>query len=290
VKKLLFALPGNEELAQKLALNPGLEIGELLVHKFPDGESLVQLKTDVAGREIILICTLNQPDDKLLPLYFLAKELKALKATKVTLVAPYLAYMRQDKAFHPGEIVTSKYFAGMLSGLVDELITIDPHLHRWKTLNDIYSIPCRVLHASGLIATYIKNHINNPVLIGPDGESSQWVSEVAKLSGVPFLVLEKIRRGDKEVQVSVPQLAEYKDHTPVLIDDIISTAHTMIETVSHLKNAGMKAATCIGVHAIFAGNAYEELLKTGAEIITCNTIAHPTNKIDVSELIAENIK
>ena len=68
------------------------------------------------------------------------------------------------------------------------------------------------------------------------------------------MVLEKTRHGDEEVQVSVPQVEQFKNHTPVLVDDIISTARTMIETVNHLKNAGMKPATCIGVHAVFAGN------------------------------------
>ncbi|MFC5271980.1 ribose-phosphate pyrophosphokinase [Adhaeribacter terreus] len=290
MKKLIFALPGNETLSENLVKLTGAEKGELLVHKFPDGESLVQLKSEVAGKEIVMVCTLHQPDKKLLPLYFLAKELRNLHAVKITLVAPYLAYMRQDKAFHPGEVVTSKCFAELLSGLVDELITIDPHLHRWKTMRDIYTIPCNVLHASGLIANYIKNHIAKPVLIGPDSESEQWVSEVAKQAEAPFLVLEKVRRGDDNVQVSVPQVAQFKDPTPVLVDDIISTAHTMIETVNHLKNAGMKPATCIGVHAIFAGNAYDALKETGVEIITCNTIPHRSNRIDLSELIAEALK
>ena len=286
MQKLIIALPGNEELAQKLTEILGAEKGELKLHKFPDGERLVQLKSEVAGKEIVLVCTLNQPDEKLLPLYFLAKELKDLQAAKITLVAPYLAYMRQDKAFHSGEIVTSKYFAELLSGMVDELITIDPHLHRWKTMNDIYTIPCQVLHASACLSAYIQKHITNPLLIGPDIESKQWVSEVASQAGVPFLVLEKVRFSDTQVNVSVPQLKEFEACTPVLIDDIISTAHTMIEAVNHLKKAGARPVTCLGVHAVFADGAYEELLRTGAEIITCNTIAHKTNKIDLSALLA----
>ena len=290
MNKLIFSLPGNEKLGENLVKLTGAEKGELYVHQFPDGESLVQLKSEVSGKEVIIVCSLHQPDQKLLPLYFLAQELRQLQAAKITLVAPYLAYMRQDKAFHAGEVVTSKYFAQLLSGLVDELITIDPHLHRWKTMQDIYSIPCRVLHASESIARYIKNHLSSPVLIGPDSESEQWVSEVARQAGAPFLVLEKTRRGDEDVQVSVPQVEEFKNHTPVLVDDIISTARTMIETVNHLKSAGMKPAVCIGVHAVFAGNAYEDLHKTGAKIITCNTIPHPSNKIDLSELVSRALQ
>ena len=290
MKKLIFALPGNESFTEKLAKLIQAESGKLTYHQFPDGESFVRLFTEAAGREVVLVCTLNQPDAKILTLYFLAKELRNQGAAKLTLVAPYLSYMRQDIAFHPGEIVTSKYFAELISGLVDLLITVDPHLHRWKTINAIYSIPSRVLHASEAIAAYIKNQITNPILIGPDSESEQWVSEVANLANAPFLVLTKLRRGDTDVEVSVPEIEKYQAKTPVLVDDIISTAHTMIETVNHLKKAGMKPATCIGVHAIFAGNAYEELLQTGAEIISCNTIPHKSNKINLTRLIAENIR
>ena len=290
MQKIIFFLPGNETLGVNLVKLLHAEKGKLLMRRFPDGESLVQLGSEVAGKEAIVVCSLHHPDEKLLPLYFLCRELKALQVKQIRLMAPYLAYMRQDKAFHPGEVVTSKYFADLLSGFVDELITVDPHLHRWKSMSDIYTIPSQVLHASEIISAYIKKHIANPVLIGPDSESEQWVSEVARQAGAPFLVLEKVRRGDEEVQVSVPQVEQFKAHTPVLVDDIISTARTMIETVNHLKAAGMKAATCIGVHAVFAGNAYEALKATGAEIIPCNTIPHHTNKIDLSELIADSLK
>lgn len=286
MKKILFALPGNERLSSNLAKLINAEQGKLKIHLFPDGEKLIQYFGVVEAKEIILICSLNQPDTKLLPLYFLAKELRSCGAAKITLVSPYLAYMRQDKLFHAGEIISSKYFAILISDLFDEFVTIDPHLHRWKNLSDIYSIPCQLFHASGSIAAFIKNNIHRPILFGPDSESTQWVSEVAKQAGAPFLILNKLRHGDKDVEVSLPEVEKYLEYTPVLIDDIISTGHTMIETVNRLKKAGMKPVSCIGVHAIFAGNAYEELLQTGAEIITCNTIEHDSNKIDITQLVA----
>jgi ribose-phosphate pyrophosphokinase len=89
----------------------------------------------------------------------------------------------------------------------------------------------------------------------------------------------------------VPHVETYKDYTPVLVDDIISTARTMIETVNHLKSSGMKPAVCIGVHAVFANNAYQELIKAGASsIITCNTIQHESNRIDLSDQIIQALK
>ncbi len=80
-------------------------------------------------------------------------------------------------------------------------------------------------------------------------------------------------------------------HTPVLVDDIISTARTMIEAVKHFKSTKIKAPVCIGVHGIFAGDAYDSLIKAGAgQIITCNTISHFSNAIDLSTILSGSIE
>ncbi|MGZ3862136.1 MAG: ribose-phosphate pyrophosphokinase [Bacteroidia bacterium] len=290
MERILFALPGNELLAKNINEKIKVPAGELIVREFPDGEAYVRVLTGVSGKEAIIVCTLHHPNDKIFPLFFLAKNLRELGAKKITLITPYLAYMRQDKKFNPGEAVTSMYFAELLSSFTDEIITIDPHLHRIHKMSDVYSVTCKVLHASELISQYIKEKIQRPLLIGPDEESEQWVSNVAERAGAPYIVLQKERLGDKNVKITVPQVEKYKDHTPVLVDDIISTAHTMIETVDHLRNEGMKPPVCIGVHAVFAGNAFEELKNSGVkEIVTCNTIAHSSNGIDVAGLLVKGL-
>jgi ribose-phosphate pyrophosphokinase len=289
--KIIFAMPGNESVANKIALKIELPVGEMELRSFPDAETYVRLLSDVSKKEVIIVCTLNQPDSKLLPLYFLSKLLKDFGAEKITLVAPYLSYMRQDKRFHDGEAITSNYFASLISSFADELITIDPHLHRRNSMSEIYSIPCKVLHAAPLISNWITENIEMPLLVGPDSESEQWVKETAEKIKTPYIVLSKIRISDTEVKISVPEVEQFKQHTPVLIDDIISTARTMMVTAEHLSEAGLKPVTCIGVHGLFAGNAYNELLQAGVgKIITCNTIPHHTNKIDMSELIINSLK
>jgi ribose-phosphate pyrophosphokinase len=209
-----------------------------------------------------------------------------MKASKIILVVPYLAYMRQDKKFNPGEAVTSAYFAQLLSQWADELVTIDPHLHRKHSMDELYTIPCKVIHAAPAISAWIKQNIEKPVLIGPDAESTQWVSETAGTIDAPYIILEKNRLGDNKVEVSVPEVEAYKGFTPVLVDDIISTARTMIETVKHIRNAGMKPPVIIGVHAVFAGSAFKSLQDAGtSQIVTCNTINHMSSRIDVAALI-----
>ncbi|MGB3344188.1 MAG: ribose-phosphate pyrophosphokinase [Aequorivita sp.] len=288
---ILFSLPGNEELSAKLSIILNFELGNLVLRKFPDGETYIRILSNVKDKNVFFICTFHQPDSKLLPVYFLSKGAKSLGAKKVFLIAPYLAYMRQDKIFNAGEAVTSIYFGQLISQFAEGLVTIDPHLHRIRPLSNVYHIPCSVIHAAGEISKWIIENVYNPLLLGPDEESMQWVSEVAKNAGAPFIILKKNRRGDKDVEVSVPDVSKFKHATPVLIDDIIATARTMMATVKLLKDKGMKPPICIGVHAVFAGNAYEELLDCGVDrIVTCNTIHHPSNIIDLSVILAEGIE
>ncbi|MBM9500972.1 ribose-phosphate diphosphokinase [Leptospira sp. 201903071] len=290
MKRILFSFPENDSLTKSISLLSGFEIGEVEFGNYPDGESHCRILENIKESEIYLVCSLNQPDSKILSLIFFCETAKSLGAVKIHLISPYLCYMRQDKVFQSGEGITAKYFATLLSRYTDSLITIDPHLHRIKDLNEIYKIPCKSVHATSLIADYIQSEIKKPILIGPDSESSQWVKEVAELSKSPFTVLEKIRKGDREVEVSIPRLEKFKDHTPVLIDDIISTGKTLLETIGHLKETGMKPAICVCVHGIFADDAYQELVNSGVELIaTTNTIEHISNQIDVSKLLSENL-
>lgn len=288
---LVLALPENEAIAASLATHIGADRGAVEIRRFPDGESYVRLDAPVAGHEVVLVCTLDRPDVKLLPLLFLARLAKELGAARVGLVAPYLAYMRQDRRFRPGEAITSIYFAEMLSRSVDWLVTIDPHLHRRSSLKEIYPIPAQALSAAPLISGWIRERIREPLLVGPDSESAQWVAAVAAGAGAPYVVLEKERRGDRDVRVSVPQIERWRRHTPVLVDDIISTGRTMAETARHLIAAGMMAPICVAVHAVFAENAHAEMLAAGiSEVVTCNTIPHETNRIDVARLLAPAIR
>jgi len=284
---VLFTIPGSEAMGNLLADILDLEQGETLIKRFPDGETYVKVLSDVYGKEVIIACSLHHPDTKILPLYYLARTLKEFRASSITLVAPYLAYMRQDKRFTEGECISSALFAKLLYSFIDRLITIDPHLHRNSSLDELYTIHTSVLHSAPLIAGWIRENISLPVIIGPDSESGQWISEVARVAEAPYVLLEKTRISDKKVQISFPAVEKYLQHTPVLVDDIISTASTMSETTRLLTSAGLRPPVCVGIHAVMAAGAYDKLLKAGAErIITTNSIIHPSNAIHVEHMLA----
>lgn len=290
-RPLLIPLPGNGPLGDGLASGIGADVGRVAIRRFPDGETHLRYETPIAGRSLVLLCTLDRPDDKFLPLAFAAAAARDLGAVRVDLVAPYLAYMRQDRRFQRGEAVTSTHFAKLLSGQIDSLVTVDPHLHRRSSLAEIYSIPTKVLHAAPLISEWIRSEVEMPLLIGPDGESEQWVAAAARDAGAPYVVLQKLRHGDRDVDVSVPDVARWRDHTPVLVDDIVSTAHTMIETIGHLKREGMQPPVCVAVHGIFAGSAFSDLVAAGAgRVVTTNTVPHATNAIDITGLLTQGVR
>ena len=290
MSRVLLPLADWDGIADRLGATLGATMGQITTRRFPDGESYVRIESDVKGREVILLASLADPDDKILQVLYTAALARDLGASSVRLVAPYLPYMRQDTRFHSGEAVTSTYFARLLSQWADDLVTVDPHLHRRSSLGEIYSIPTYAAHAAALISAWIKQNVEKPLLVGPDEESAQWVAAVAMDAGAPHIVLEKTRRGDRDVDVSVPQVEKWRDATPVLVDDIISTARTMIETVGHLREAGLAPPVCIGVHGLFADNAYRDLQESGvARIVTSNTVPHKTNAIDVSGLLAAGL-
>jgi ribose-phosphate pyrophosphokinase len=285
---VVLAIPGNEEQAHKLAARLAADLVDVHVRTFPDGELYVRIGRELAGRDAIIVGSLYPaPAEKFLSVAFVAATARDLGARRIGLVAPYLAFMRQDVRFQAGEGVTSTYFARLVSSAVDWLVTVDPHLHRIPSLDGLYTIPTTVARAAPAIARWVATEVRDPVLIGPDAESVQWVSAVAEQCGAPYVILEKTRRGDRDVSISTPT-GRWNGHTPVVIDDIVSTGRTMVEATRQLRAAGSAAPLCIAIHAVFADSVHDELVSAGASgIVTCDTIPHASNRICVADPIAE---
>jgi ribose-phosphate pyrophosphokinase len=291
VSALMLALPEAQAFAARLSALTGIPLGTLETRRFPDGEAYVRVDADCARQSLILVCSLDRPDSRLLPLIFLTDAVRDLGAGRVGLVAPYLAYMRQDRRFHVGEALTSRTFGRLLSRYFDWLVTIDPHLHRYTSLAEIYTIPNAVIHAAEAMAIWIRDHVDRPLLVGPDEESRQWVANVATLARAPYVLLSKKRLEDGSIEVTAPDLSAYHKQTPVVVDDIVSSAGTMLATVKALVKAGLRPPVCLAVHALFSEQADENLRRAGAgRIVSTTTVPHPTNAIDVAPLIVDVVK
>lgn len=288
-KRLIIPLPGNEELATAIATAGNYRLGALETRKFPDGESYIRFLDDVEDYDVDFICTLAHPDGNFLPLIFAADAAREFKARSVNLITPYLAYMRQDKRFNPGEAITSHTFARLVSSSFDSLLTIDPHLHRYHALSEIYTIPATSLASAPVLAAWISKNIPAPLLIGPDEESEQWVSQIGELSGAPFTVLRKTRYGDRNVEIHMGDLSQWQGRTPVLVDDIASSGRTMVEAAKQLADQGLPKPVCVVVHGLFAEDAYERLSAIAAKVVSTDCVPHISNTISVAELIVEEL-
>jgi ribose-phosphate pyrophosphokinase len=263
--------------------------GSIELRDFPDGESYVKIDTPVRGRNCLVVIDLSFPNKKYLPLLFVLETLRELGAMSIGLVAPYLCYMRQDKRFENGEAVTSRLFAQSLSRHIDWLVTVDPHLHRYSSLDQVYRVPSRVVQAAPAISDWLSQR-SHLLLVGPDSESEQWVSAVAAQSGHPYVIGEKHRYGDRDVQLLLPDVSKHSSREVVVIDDIISTGTTILQCISCLRKQGVDNIHCAAVHAILPDSVIIELTNAGLRSLnTSNTIPHETNTIDMGPPLVEAI-
>ena len=287
---IVLGFPDYRLQAKNLAHLLKLNYEEAEVHHFPDGESKLKLPVELPST--MIICrSLNGPNDKLIELFFTVKTARERGCEYIILVAPYMCYMRQDKSFVPGEVVSQRMLGKLLASLVDEVITVDPHLHRVRKLDDIFRCRRTVnLSAAPLISNMISLQVSEPLIIGPDEESEQWVKQIAELQGFDYLVGEKTRHSDREVDIVLPTL-DIESRNVVLVDDIASTGRTLINVAQQLKNIGVKNLYCAVTHALFVETAYDDLLSAGVrEIWSTDSITHSSNCVPLASLLADTIE
>jgi len=287
---LVLSFPESRPQAQQLAEALDIPCLDIDIHHFPDGESKLTLPQNLPER-VIFHRSLDHPNDKLVELLLAAENAREQGVQHLTLVAPYLCYMRQDKAFHPGEVVSQKIIGRFLARHFDQVLTVDTHLHRIQRLDE--AIP--IQHALNLSATtamgkFLVDEQLQPLLLGPDNESRQWVAAIAGIATLDYVVADKIRLGDRNVQVTLPE-ADYKDRDIVIVDDVISSGHTVAVAAEQAREKGAHAVHCLVTHALFAPDAIELLKAAGVQHIwSSDSITHSSNVIPLAPLLAEALR
>ncbi len=284
----LHCFAETADAGRGLAALLGVECAEVAVHRFPDGESLVRVAE--TAPTALLYRALDDPNAKLVELLLAAAALRDRGALRVILIAPYLAYMRQDIAFRPGEAVSQRVIGRLLAGAFDGVLTIDPHLHRVQSLGEVIpDVPAIAITAAPLLAAAI-DHQAAPVLAGPDAESLQWVGLVARLAGLPFIVGRKQRRGDRDVIVTFEDAPQIAGRPVVLIDDLISSGRTLIEAAAGLHAAGAVRIDALAVHGLASAPDIAAMHAGGiATILTTDSVAGPLARLPVASLLAQAI-
>lgn len=286
----LLCFDDEQVMAQAAAEQADLFCAVMERHRFPDGELRLRLPEALPNR-VVLWRGLHQPNEKLVELLIAARTARELGAKHLTLVAPYLAYMRQDMAFRPGEAISQRIVGGFLASLFDAVITVDPHLHRVSKLDEAIPVPdAIVLSGAPLLADHIVAQRNNVLLMGPDEEALQWVALAAQRHGWDHAVCRKTRRGDREVDIELPALS-VAGRAVVLIDDVASSGHTLVRAIELLREAGAATVDVAVTHALFASDALARVKAAGAgEVWSTDCIAHATNAVSIVPAVARALR
>ena len=285
----VFAFPEGAEPAARLAGELAIDCRPVSLHRFPDGESLVRVAdaTDTA----LLYRSLDRPNDKIFELLLAATALRQGGTRRLILVVPYLAYMRQDRAFRPGEAVSQRVLGPILAAHCDALITLDPHLHRIGSLAEVMpGIESVSLSAAPALAAALQA-TGAELLVGPDEESRQWVETLAHSVGLPFLLGAKQRRADRAVELSIPGAERAAGRHVVLIDDLISSGITLTTAARLLLEAGARSVSALATHCLASEADLQALRESGVTSIrSTQTVAGPTACIDIAGVLAREIR
>ena len=286
------SLPSCAGDAGRLALLLGLPLREIALHHFPDGE--MRVTVGPAASTTIIYASLDRPNDKLLAILFAAEALRRTGANRLVLLAPYLCYMRQDTAFHQGEAISQKAVGRLIAGMVDRVITVDAHLHRTTDIGAVFpGIEAENLSAMAAIARALRETGVDPatIVIGPDAESRPWVSDLAGQLGLAHTVAQKIRRGDRAVEIGFAEAGLVAGRPVLLVDDIVSSGGTLIACATALQAAGATTIDAVITHALFAPKMSADFADAGIRSVrSTSSVPHPTNAIPLDDILATALR
>jgi len=285
---VLQCLPCSAPSARRLARSLNIAIHEIALHRFPDEE--LRVTVGPAAATTVIYASLDKPNDKLLALLFASEALRRTAAKRLVLVVPYLCYMRQDTAFHPGEAISQKVIGRLLAGAFDRVITVDAHLHRTENIQDVFvGIESDNLSAMPAIARALRasGFDSDMVVVGPDEESRSWVSDLAARLGTKHAVARKTRRTDRSVEIAFADATLLSGRPALLIDDIISSGGTLIACARALAAAGATTIDAIVTHALFPPELMHKLFEAGIRSVkSTDSVPHPSNAIALDAILA----
>ena len=287
-RSLLLVFDDEHELAmgRSLAAAMGWPLGVVQRHAFPDGETRLTLPAELPP-DVVVLRSLQDPNAKLTELLLAAAGAREVGARRLLLACPYLAYMRQDMAFSPGEVVSQRHIGALLAQAFDGVVTVDPHLHRIASLDEV--MPGRrgvALSAAPLLGRFVAECAPGALLLAPDEEAGRWVRAAAEASGLDHAVCMKERRGDRDVEVSLHG-ASVRGRSVVVLDDVASTGRTLAAATRVALNAGATRVDVAVTHALFVGDAFAHIGAAGVQRVwSSDCVPHASNAVSIVPMLA----
>ena len=268
----LFACNSNPELAEEIARNLGIKLGDCTVSKFSDGEISVSIGESVRGKDVFIVQSTNDPvNDNLMELLIMTDAVKRASAKSVTAVIPYYGYARQDRKSKPRDPITSKLVANMIVAAgVDRVMTMDLHANQEQ---GYFDIPVDHLKGMPILVNYfMKEDIEDLVIVSPDHGSVTRARNMAKPFNCPIAIIDK-RRPEPNKSEIMNIIGDIEGKNCLIVDDMIDTAGTICNAAKALMDLGAKSVRAAATHAVLSGPAIERIKESQIqEMVFLNTI------------------
>lgn len=282
---MVFAGRASQELGNRIATRLGIQLGEVTLKTFANGEIYVRFEESVRGADVFLVQSTCRPvNDSLMELLIMIDAAKLASAHRITAVIPWYGYSRQDKKSAPREPITAKLVAELLQAAgVDRVLTMDLHAGQ---VQGFFNVPVDHMTALPMFVDHFKERVfagdisDRLVIVSPDAGRAKLASHFAERLGAELAVLTKQRPDHNEAEITL-LIGDVQDREAILIDDMIDTAGTLCAGAKVVKDAGARRVFAVATHGLLSGSAVERLRASVIEeVVICDTVPPPDGATD----------
>lgn len=293
----IFTGSANPHLAEGIARQLGIALGQIQISRFPDGEIAVKIMDNIRGKDVFIIQpTCYPPNENVMELLIVIDAMRRASAARITAVMPFFGYARQDRKDQPRVPITAKLVANLLvaSG-TSRLLAMDFHAQQ---IQGFFDIPVDHLEATPVIVKYLREkNFANPVVVSPDPGGMKMAYSYSRALNSGLAIVAKQRTSPVEVDC-YNLVGNVKGKTCILVDDLVTTGGTLCAAAKLLKTAGASAIVAAVTHAVFTPQAYDhlkhsaiqELVVTDSVPLRSNPGALSVQVLSVADLFAEAIR
>ena len=252
---VIFSGNSNPLFAEQIARKLGKQLGKVEIIRFADSECRVLIQEEVEGKDVFIIQSLSNPvDENLMELLLMGDAVKRGEPRKIVAVLPYHGYARQDRVHRAGECLSAQVVARLIESVgFDKLITLELHN---EAIIGFFKIP--VVHLSGLsiFQPLVEEIKNGVVIVTPDAGALKRAQKFAEDLDLPLALIEKKRDLNQAHKIlSMRVVGDVKDKIAVIVDDVIVTGGTLVNSAHLLKQKGAKQVIALATHADFVGGS-----------------------------------
>lgn len=269
----IFSGNANPELAKAICEHLNVSLANVLVARFSEGETRVEIKENIRGKDVFIIQpTSPPPNENLMELLVLIDAARRASADRITAVLPYYGYARQDRKDQPRVPITAKLVANLIVAAgANRVLTMDLHANQ---IQGFFDIPVDHLYAINALCDYFNTKkLTNLVVVSPDVGGIKMARAYAKRLDAGLAIVDKRRSSPDKTEV-MHILGNVKGKNAILVDDIIATGGSIVEAVGALTKEGVKDVYAAVSHGILSGPAIERIADCKAlkEVVITDSI------------------